>query len=342
MCKEACQVRVGSKPKTSRPASLFRFAAKNGHRCSVASLHRRSRRLDRIRADLPTPSSETHVTTSGGSVGSRLPFAGPLQTWGKGRRLAPSWCEGVNSLAASCDQLPGLQIGIRCEMATMNSAFSTGSECVVAAAFAAVLAIMSLPRGCRQGAGSFPGNRPEFRQRRDECRDRKGAGHAADVLGLLRRAKTVGDRSLPQGAVSESEEQWRAYLDGYVKKTAEAAIRDGSPTRRAICRQEGRRGGPVHGGRLATGCSCGTARSWRRDHPAAPEIIAEGRRRRASRAAGNPLKVRGKAERARQKKKKKKKKKEKGAGNLAMTGSGVRRATRLPGRLSARTNAPHG
>ena len=68
--------------------------------------------------------------------------------------------------------------------------------------------------GRRQGGRPLAGDRREFCQCGDECRDRKGAGHAADVLGLLRRAKTVGDRSLPQGAFSESEEQWRAHLDG--------------------------------------------------------------------------------------------------------------------------------
>ena len=39
-----------------------------------------------IRADLPTPSNEMHVTTSGGSMRSRLPFAGPLQTCHKGKK----------------------------------------------------------------------------------------------------------------------------------------------------------------------------------------------------------------------------------------------------------------
>ena len=45
------------------------------------------------------------------------------------------------------------------------------------------------PYGGGQRPGPLSGNRPQFRQRGDECRDRKGAGHAADVLGLLRRAK---------------------------------------------------------------------------------------------------------------------------------------------------------
>ena len=41
-------------------------------------------------------------------------------------------------------------------MAMMNPAFSTGSKCVVAAAFAAVLAILGSPRGRRQGRRPSP------------------------------------------------------------------------------------------------------------------------------------------------------------------------------------------
>ena len=77
---------MSQKPKTSRRAYVFRFAAKNGHRRSVRLTIVGAAASTAIRADLPTPSNEMHVTTSGGSMRSRLPFAGPLQTCHKGKK----------------------------------------------------------------------------------------------------------------------------------------------------------------------------------------------------------------------------------------------------------------
>ncbi len=53
----------------------------------------------------------------------------------------------MNSLAVRCDQLPDRgQDSVR-DMATMNSALSTVSKCVIAAAVAAVLAVLGSPTG---------------------------------------------------------------------------------------------------------------------------------------------------------------------------------------------------
>ena len=50
----------------------------------------------------------------------------------------------MNCFAALCDQLPGSRITV-CGMVTMTSALSTCSKCVVAAAFAAALAVLGSP-----------------------------------------------------------------------------------------------------------------------------------------------------------------------------------------------------
>ena len=221
----------------------------------------------------------------------------------------------------------------------MTSALSTCSKCVVAAAFAAVLAVLGSPTG---------GVRAEDRSPVIDFSSGNAEMNAAIAKARATLPTFWASYDAPKPSETghslkvrfpnprnSGEHIWMAE----VKKIADGRY-SGQVRQRAarFARQAGRRHGRVQGGRhLGLDVHAERQDRRRRDHQAAAENDAEGRRRRASRADGNPLRE------------------TQGQGGVrtvpprsqfsVIPGHDevcVGRATRLPGRVLAGTNAPHG